>query len=112
MVREAPAPLPTGVPAGLRHVIDRCLEKESGLRYQHAGEVFAALEAAGSDTTLAIGSSGQRTTVPGRRVGWTVVSLVAALIAASIALSLDGVRTALLGRRPAGPIQSVAVLPL
>ncbi len=112
ILRETPAPLPTGVPAGLRHVIDRCLEKESGQRYQHAGEVFAALEAAGSDTTLAIGSSAQRTTVPGRRVGWTVVSLVAALIAASVALSLDGVRTALFGRRPAGQIQSLAVLPL
>src|SRR5260370_25438839 len=112
MVREAPAPLPTGVPAGLRHVIDRCLEEESAQGYQHAGEVFAALEAAGSDTTLAIGSPAQRTTVPGRRVGWTVVSLVADLIAASVALSLDGVRTALFGRRPAGQCQSLAVLPL
>ena len=111
ILRETPAPLPTGVPAGLRHVIDRCLEKESGQRYQHAGEVFAALEAAGSETTLAIGSSAHRT-VPGRRVGWTVASLVAALIAASVALSLDGVRTALFGRRPAGQIQSLAVLPL
>jgi serine/threonine-protein kinase len=112
ILRETPTPLPTGVPAGLRHVIDRCLEKESGQRYQHAGEVLAALEAAGSDRSPAIGSSAHRTTVPGRRVGWIVAALVVALIAASVALSLDGVRTALFGRRPAAQIQSLAVLPL
>jgi serine/threonine protein kinase len=37
-------PLPPQVPAGLRTVIERCLEKEPGHRYQRASEVSAALE--------------------------------------------------------------------
>ena len=42
---EAPRVLPAAVPAGLRAVIQRCLAKEPGERYQRAGEVRAALEA-------------------------------------------------------------------
>jgi eukaryotic-like serine/threonine-protein kinase len=43
--RDPPAPLPPYVPPGLTAVIHRCLEKEPARRYQHAGEVRAALEA-------------------------------------------------------------------
>ncbi len=45
ILREPPAPLPERVPAGLRAIIQRCLAKEPGQRYQRAGEVRAALEA-------------------------------------------------------------------
>jgi serine/threonine protein kinase/Tfp pilus assembly protein PilF len=45
ILREAPTPLPVSVPAGLRAVILRCLEKSAGERYQQAGEVHSALEA-------------------------------------------------------------------
>ena len=45
ILREAPIPLPVGVPTGLRAVILRCLEKSAGERYQQAGEVHSALEA-------------------------------------------------------------------
>jgi serine/threonine protein kinase/Tfp pilus assembly protein PilF len=44
ILREAPTPLPVSVPAGLRAVILRCLEKSAGERYQQAGEVHSALE--------------------------------------------------------------------
>ena len=44
ILREAPTPLPGSVPAGLRAVILRCLEKSAGERYQQAGEVHSALE--------------------------------------------------------------------
>jgi non-specific serine/threonine protein kinase len=39
-----PAPMPERLPADLRAVIERCLEKEPSRRYQSAGEVRAALE--------------------------------------------------------------------
>jgi tetratricopeptide (TPR) repeat protein/predicted Ser/Thr protein kinase len=45
ILREAPPPLPEGVPPGVRAVIEKCLAKEPGQRYQRAGEVRAALEA-------------------------------------------------------------------
>src|SRR6266849_10502336 len=42
---EEPEPLPPRVPAGFRAVVQRCLAKEPGRRYQGAREVQAALEA-------------------------------------------------------------------
>jgi Tol biopolymer transport system component/tRNA A-37 threonylcarbamoyl transferase component Bud32 len=42
---EPPRPLPPRVPQGLRAIIQRCLSKERGQRYQRAAEVRAALEA-------------------------------------------------------------------
>ena len=45
IINQSPPPLPSRVPAGLRAVIDRCLEKDPGRRYQRVGEVRAALEA-------------------------------------------------------------------
>jgi serine/threonine-protein kinase len=45
ILREPVRPLPPTVPAGLRAVILRCLQKEPARRYQRAGEVQAALEA-------------------------------------------------------------------
>jgi serine/threonine-protein kinase len=45
ILRESPPPLSARVPAGLRRVIQHCLAKEPGERYQHASEVRAALEA-------------------------------------------------------------------
>ena len=45
IVNQAPRPLPPKVPAELGVVIERCLEKVPGKRYQRAGEVRAALEA-------------------------------------------------------------------
>jgi len=51
IMHSPPRPLPDAVPMGLRTVIARCLEKEPARRYQRAGEVRAALEAAvGSDS--------------------------------------------------------------
>jgi len=52
ILREPPAPIPERVPAGLRGVIQRCLVKEPGERYQSAVEVRAALEALQSDPAI------------------------------------------------------------
>ena len=45
ILRDAPAALPAGVPVALRAVVERCLEKAPGRRYQDATEVLDALEA-------------------------------------------------------------------
>ena len=53
ILRERPAALAERVPAGLRALIQRCLAKEPGERYQRAGDVRAALEAIQSDSGAA-----------------------------------------------------------
>ena len=45
ILTHTPPPLPGKIQPELRAVIDRCLAKEPGQRYQRAGEVRAALEA-------------------------------------------------------------------
>ena len=52
ILREPPEPL-TKAPAALRAVIQRCLSKEPGQRYQKAAEVRAALEAIASTESAA-----------------------------------------------------------
>ena len=50
----APFPdLPPETPSGLRSVVNRCLRKTPGERYQSAGEVAAALDAISSDASVA-----------------------------------------------------------
>jgi serine/threonine protein kinase len=44
ILKEAPAPLPAGVPLRLRAIVERCLEKRPERRYQGAGEVRISLE--------------------------------------------------------------------
>jgi serine/threonine protein kinase/Tfp pilus assembly protein PilF len=48
ILRDDPEPLPRSISAPLRAIVSRCLAKEPSLRYQQAGEVRAALEAAGT----------------------------------------------------------------
>ena len=43
-VQITPAQLNPDVPDGLARIIDRCLEKDRELRYQHASEIRADLE--------------------------------------------------------------------
>ena len=45
ILHGAPLPLPENVQESLSKIIYRCLRKEMGQRYQHAGEIRAALEA-------------------------------------------------------------------
>jgi len=45
ILRDAPTPLPAGIPSGLRSVILRCLEKSADDRYQRVTDVRAALQA-------------------------------------------------------------------
>ena len=45
ILHEAPAPLSTRIPTSFQQVIQRCLSKDPGERYQRADEIRAALEA-------------------------------------------------------------------
>ncbi len=107
VLRDSPAPLPPRVPAGLRTVIHRCLAKEPAQRYQRAGEVRAALEAAHSDTTAVAA----RPPAPAAR-RWPWIAATAAL-AMLLAVALGPLRNRLgLGASSARRIESIAVLPL
>ena len=50
IVKDSPAALPSRASAGLRTVVQRCLQKEPGQRYGHSAAVHAALEAIQSGT--------------------------------------------------------------
>jgi serine/threonine protein kinase/Tol biopolymer transport system component len=50
-VQVAPARLNPDVPQTLAIIIDRCLEKDRGLRYQHASEIHADLKAVQCDSS-------------------------------------------------------------
>jgi eukaryotic-like serine/threonine-protein kinase len=45
ILQDSPLPLPEQVPESLSRITYRCLRKEMGQRYQHVGEIKAALEA-------------------------------------------------------------------
>ena len=80
-------PLPSSVPAPLAGVIDRCLAKEPGERYQQSTEVRAALEAVASGHT----GTAWRVVLRRRRgllVG-TAAGALALLVVAAVLIALD-----------------------
>jgi TolB-like protein len=95
ILNHTPNPLPAEVPPPMAAVIERCLAKEPGQRYQRAGEVRSALEAlrAGSVPTT---WPGRRPTLltPRRRV--LIASLVT-VVAIAAALGVVSLRGRLLG---------------
>jgi eukaryotic-like serine/threonine-protein kinase len=108
ILTSAPAPLPDTVPAELRVVIERCLEKEPAHRYAGADEVRAALEAI------------QAGTVP-PWVAWRyhlrrrpVLASAAALLLLAVwlvAANAGGMRDRLVGNATAMAPIKLAVLP-
>jgi serine/threonine protein kinase/TolB-like protein len=94
ILNHTPDPLPAEVPLPLAAVIERCLAKEPGQRYQRAGEVRSALE------TLRAGSV--PTTWPGRRPTLlrprrrALIASLLALMAIAAALGVFGLRGRLL----------------
>jgi len=85
ILKDPAPPLPARVPAGLRSVIARCLEKDPARRYRNAGEVRAALETLRSDLEAPVASRAEG----GGRWGPRVVVLlviVAALVGSWLAL--------------------------
>ncbi len=101
-------PLPAATPPALASVIERCLAKEPGHRYQRASELRAALEAIREGQSLSW--AGFRYTLKRRRLAAAAVVLVAviAVVAAVVVL-----KPAWLGfTRGMMHVRSLAVLPL
>ncbi len=80
ILREPMPALAASVPAGLRGVIERCLAKEPGQRYQRACEVRAALEA--------IHSGASHAPAPAvRRWQWSLLYTGVALLAIGVVIA-------------------------
>ncbi len=109
IMNQAPRPLPPQVPAELGSVIERCLEKEAGKRFQQAGEVRAALEAIRKGTAASWGA--WRYWLARRPRLWMVSGLVL-LVAVLAGLTAHRLRDLFWSApTPGGPI-TLAVLPL
>jgi len=109
IMTQAPPPLPSQVPTELRAVIERCLEKEPGRRYQRAGEVRAALEAIQAGAVAPWEVWRYRLA---RRPWLVLVTGVVVLVAVFAGLNANRLREWLWpAPRPAGPT-TLAILPL
>jgi serine/threonine protein kinase/tetratricopeptide (TPR) repeat protein len=116
ILREPLPPLPPQLPPGLRTVIERCLEKEPGHRYQRASEVGAALEAVhaqpGTSSSTApvsiapLGSAKRSLWIPG------VIAALVILGGTVFAANIGGLRDRIFHRASVRGIHSLAVLPL
>jgi non-specific serine/threonine protein kinase len=97
--RDAPAPLPPRVPAGLRSVILRCLARSRDERYRTARELRAALEPVQSGA----GTSPWRDRLPARRAAMGLAAAVILAVMGTVVARRAGMRPQ--------PAESIAVLP-
>ena len=114
-ILSQPVPaVPPSVPAPLAGVIDRCLAKEPGDRYQRGGEVQAALEAAASGQAAAAWPAWRVAVRRHRALAATVAGAFALVViaAALFAFDVGGVRARITGGA-ASPARAIrlAVLP-
>jgi eukaryotic-like serine/threonine-protein kinase len=115
ILRERAPAITPPLPPPLQGVIDKCLDKDPGQRYQSAGEVHAALETASTvSRTHNFLSGGVTPAGPARIWTWQNILLVAAV--AALALGAGYWLKTKKGTKPIAPmpgaIQSIAVLPL
>ncbi len=112
----SPEPFHTSVSPGLRAVIDHCLAKEPGERYQHASEVHAALGALASSSAISPLSGivlEVRAAAPRfRRLFLVSVAVLGLLIVGLVLAKQQGAKKQRLAVPIAAPIRSLAVLPL
>ncbi len=107
---QEPPPLPPAVPAPLATVIERCLAKEPGARYQRGNEVRAALETIQSGRTPSPWPA-WRYALARRRWLLSAAALVAT-VAVLVGLDAFGLRSRIFGGGAMSGIDSLAVLPL
>jgi eukaryotic-like serine/threonine-protein kinase len=83
ILNSAPVPavrLNPDVPAELERIIDKCLEKDRNLRYQHASDIRTDLQRLKRDT-----DSGRGAAVPGSAQSWKVIVPAAVAVLALVA---------------------------
>jgi len=106
ILRDLPPSLPAHISAGLGAIIRRCLDKEPSQRYQHAGELRAALE------TLGVATSSNTKPRSGGTSRFARVAVAAVVVATLlVGLALSG-RRWLSGSTATPSVTSLAVLPL
>jgi serine/threonine protein kinase/Tfp pilus assembly protein PilF len=107
-----PSRLNPDLPLELERIINKCLEKDRGLRYQHASDIGTDLQRLkrNSETGVEIKPA---PAVPrkGRRTGLALAAGAFLIAIALFGLNVGGWRERLLGSR-SGAIRSIAVLPL
>jgi eukaryotic-like serine/threonine-protein kinase len=84
ILNRAPVPpvrLNPGLPVDLERIIDKCLEKDRNLRYQHASEIRTDLQRMKRDTD----SARVATSVIAKRRHWRVIAPAAAVLAIVLA---------------------------
>ncbi len=107
ILNQPPAVFPSTLPAALRGVIDKCLEKDADRRYQSAGEVRSALEAIHPGTVASWPAVRYRLA----RRPWLAIAAAAVTVAGVLGgLNADRIRTRWSGGPPR--VESLAVLPL
>jgi serine/threonine protein kinase/tetratricopeptide (TPR) repeat protein len=115
ILREPLPPFPPQVSAGLRMVIQRCLEKEPGHRYQRSSEVRAALEAVYTppgNSTSSIAAATASADSSKRNIWIPSLIALAILLAVLFAANVGGFRDRMFHRASVAGIHSLAVLPL
>src|SRR6516225_5524896 len=116
ILRERAPTITPPLPPALQGVIDKCLDKDPGQRYQSAGEVHAALETASTVSRTNQFLSAGMTPAGAARI-WTWKNILLVAVVAALALGAGyWLKTKKAAKAPpvpvAGAIQSIAVLPL
>jgi len=110
-VPVTPTRLNDAVPAELERIVDKALEKDRDLRYQHASEMRADLQRLKLDSDSGRVSAWREIVASGAMlIRRKRIALVASIAVLAVLLAL-GASMAVLHLRP-GPIDSLAVLPL
>ncbi|MGB0036448.1 MAG: protein kinase [Candidatus Acidiferrales bacterium] len=112
ILHDSPAAMPASVAPGFRAVIDHCLAKGPGERYQHASEVRAALEALRTSSGIHPLSETSAGEWVARSKGRHLFLIVAGVLGALVLLITVGRMVVRKVRGVAPRIQSLAVLPL
>jgi serine/threonine-protein kinase len=118
ILRDPTPALPSGVPAALRAVIIKCLEKDPARRYRRAGEVRAGLETALSAWSDRANAAPPPAATAAKRRGGTRRNAMLAGIGLVLltvgVIAFSPLRRLLLGTSsaPISPVGSIAVLPL
>ena len=112
ILNRAPIPplrLNPDLPPRLEEIINKALEKDRDLRYQHASDVRTDLQRLKRDTES--GKAGKAVAIPALLPRWSRRSMLIGAIAFVFVIAIIAVAAFYLGSGGHAPINSVAVLP-